>query len=119
MFCGEGEYGADMEGPDKACSMLGRQMMLPLRGAKIAHSVRHSLGRCVRGQRWPRKRKLKGRPAAICPLQGASCASVRERWRSLHERHAELYKLDAATTDLKQEFLHGRNGTRACDKEWR
>ena len=26
-----GEYGANMEGPDKACSMLGRQMMLPLR----------------------------------------------------------------------------------------
>ena len=28
---GVGEYGADMEGPDKACSTLGRQMMLPLR----------------------------------------------------------------------------------------
>ena len=26
-----GEYGADMEAPDKACSTLGRQMMLPLR----------------------------------------------------------------------------------------
>ena len=25
-----GECGADKEGPDKACSMLGRQMMLPL-----------------------------------------------------------------------------------------
>ena len=24
-------YGADMEGPDKACSTLGRQMMLQLR----------------------------------------------------------------------------------------
>ena len=28
---GVGEYGADMEGPDKACSALGRQMMIPLR----------------------------------------------------------------------------------------
>ena len=28
---GVGEYGSDMEGPDQACSALGRQMMLPLR----------------------------------------------------------------------------------------
>ena len=28
---GVGEYGADMEGPDKACSTLGRQIMPPLR----------------------------------------------------------------------------------------
>ena len=27
---GVGESGADMEGPDQACSTLGRQMMLPL-----------------------------------------------------------------------------------------
>ena len=28
---GVDEYSADMEGPDTACSTLGRQMMLPLR----------------------------------------------------------------------------------------
>ena len=28
---GVGEYGANMRGPDKACSTLGRWMMLPLR----------------------------------------------------------------------------------------
>ena len=28
---GVGEYGAEMEGPDKSCSTLGRQMMLQLR----------------------------------------------------------------------------------------
>ena len=28
---GVGESGSDMEGPDMACSTLGRQMMLPLR----------------------------------------------------------------------------------------
>ena len=27
---GVGKYGADMEGPDNACSTLGRQMLLPL-----------------------------------------------------------------------------------------
>ena len=35
------------------------------------------------------ERHLKRRPAALCPLQGAGGASVRQRLRSLHARYAE------------------------------
>ena len=56
------------------------------------------------------ERNLKGRPAALCPLQGAGGASVRERWRSLHARYAEECKWDAAARDLPTEFLDSKNG---------
>ena len=81
-----GEYVANMEGPDKECSRLGMQMALPLR-----HGAQ---GRCVQpdglsdaafvagaGQA---ERNLKGLPAALCPLQSASGASVRERSSNFH-----------------------------------
>ena len=42
------------------------------------------------------ERNLKGRPAALCPLQGAGGASVRERWSNLQV--------------LPTEFLDSRNG---------
>ena len=47
---------------------------------------------------------LKGLPAALCPLQGAGGASVREGWRSLHA-YAEQCKWDAAAKDLPTDFL--------------
>ena len=53
---------------------------------------------------------LKGRPAALCPLQGASGACVRERWGSLHARYAERCNWDAAAKDLPTEFLESKNG---------
>ena len=66
-----GEYSADMcytEGPDKACSSLGRQMMFP----RVAHAVRRSFGRFI-GSAGQAERNLKGLTAALCPVQGASC----------------------------------------------
>ena len=77
---GVGEYGADMEGLDKACSTLGRQMMLPLRqGGLHLHmqSDEVSDAAFVAGAGHA-EHILKGRPAALCPLQGAwapSCGS--------------------------------------------
>ena len=56
------------------------------------------------------ERNLKGRPAALCPQQRAGCASVRERWRSLHARYAEQCNWDAAVKDLPTEFPDGKNG---------
>ena len=56
------------------------------------------------------ERNLKGRPAALCPLQGADGASVREQWRSLHARYAEMCKWDAGAKDLPTEFLDSKNG---------
>ena len=62
------------------------------------------------------ERNLQGRPAALCPLQGARGASVRERgagymwWSSLHERYAEQCGWDAAAKDLLTEFLDSRQG---------
>ena len=56
------------------------------------------------------ERSLKRRPAALCPLHGASGASVRERWSSLHTRYAEQCKWDAAAKDLPTEFLDSKNG---------
>ena len=50
---GEGEYVADMECPDKACGMLGRQMMLPLR----------------HGRHWPSRAQSEGAPS--CALTSA------------------------------------------------
>ena len=44
---------------------------------------------------------LKGRPAALCPLQRGNGASVRKRWSNLHELYAELCKWDAAAKYLR------------------
>ena len=111
---GVGEYGADMEGPDKACSTLGRQMMLPLRHGGLGlhmhmQSDEVSDAAFVSGA-GQAERNLKGRPAALCPLQGAGGASVRERWRSLYARYAEQCKWDAAAKSLPTEFLDSKNG---------
>ena len=100
-----GEYGADKESPDKACRTLGRQMILPLlhgglglrmqsdKVSDAAFVAGAGQGECY----------VKGRPATLCPLQGPSGASVRERWSSLRERYAELCKWDAATKELTTE----------------
>ena len=111
---GVGEYGADMDGPDMACSALGRRMMLPLRhGGLRLHIQSGEVSDAVfvdgAGQA---ERNLKGRPAALCPLPGASGASVRERWSSLHARYtaAGQFKCDAAAKDLPTEFLDSKNG---------
>ena len=109
---GVGEYGADAEGPDRACSTMGRQMMLPLRYGGLglhmqSYEVSDAASVVSDGQA---ERNLKGRPAALCPLQGAGGASVRERWRSLHARYAEQCKWDAAAKDLTTEFLDSKHG---------
>ena len=91
---GLGEYGASMDGPDKAWSILVRQMLLPLRHGGL-------------GLRMHSDEVL---DAALCPLQGASGASVREQWGKLHERYAELCHWDAASKHLPTEFLDSRNG---------
>ena len=88
---GVGEYGANMEGPDMACSALGRQPALTLRlGGLGLHkqSDQFSDTAFVAGA-GQAECNLKGRPVALCPLQGASGTSVRERWSSLHERYAK------------------------------
>ena len=109
---GVGEYGADMEGPDKVCSKLGRQMMLPLRHGWIglhmpSDEVSDAAFVAGAGQA---ELNLKGRPAALCPLQGDGGASVRERWRSLHARYTKQCKWDAGAQDLPTEFLDSKNG---------
>ena len=109
---GVDEYGSDMEGPHMACSVLGRQMMLPLHDGGLGlhmqpDKVSDAAFVAGAGQA---ERNLKGRPAAPCPLQGAGGVSVRERWSSLHARYAEQCKWDAAAKDLPTELLAGRNG---------
>ena len=42
-------------------------------------------------------------------MHGASGASMRERWSSLHARYAEECKWDAAAKDLPTEFRDSRN----------
>ena len=109
---GVGEYGADMDGPDKVYSTLGRQMMLPLRHGGLGLHIQSdevSDAAFVAGA-GQAERNLKGCRAALCPLQGASGASVRERWRSLHARYAEQCKWDAAAKDLPTEFLDSKYG---------
>ena len=61
-------------------------------------------------------RNLKGCPAALCPLQGAGGASVRERWHSLHARYAEHCKWDAAAKVPPTEFLYSNNGLLAAQQ---
>ena len=47
------------------------------------------------------ERSLRGRaPPALCALQGASGASVRERWSSLRKRYEEQCAWHAAAEDL-------------------
>ena len=109
---GVGEYGAGMEGPDMACSELGRQMTLPLRhGGLGLHMLSEEASDAAfvagAGQA---ERNLKGRQAVLYPLQGASGASVRERWSGQHARYAEQCKWDATAKDLPAEFLDSRYG---------
>ena len=108
---GVGEYGAGMEGPDMACSELGRQMTLPLRhGGLGLHMLSEEASDAAfvagAGQA---ERNLKGRQAVLYPLQGASGASVRERWSGQHARYAEQCKWDATAKDLPTEFLDSKN----------
>ena len=107
-----GEYGADMEGPDKACSTLGRQMMLPLRhgGLRLHMQSDEVADAAFVAGAGQAECNLKGRLAALCPLQGAGGPTVRERWRSLHARYALQCKLDAAAKNLPTEFLDSKNG---------
>ena len=65
------------------------------------------------------ERNLKVRPAALCPLQGASGASVRERWSSLHARYAEQCKWNAAAKDLPTGFLDSNGLLGAHQLVWR
>ena len=89
---GVGEYGANMEGPDKARSMLGGQMTPPLRhvGLGLRMQSGEVTDAALAAGAGQAERNLKGRPAALCSLQGASGTSVRERSGKLHERYAEL-----------------------------
>ena len=107
---GVGEFDADMEGPDKACSALGRQVTLPLRhGGLGLHMQSDEVSDAAFAAGADQaERNLKGRPAALCPLQGAGGASVRERWRTLHARSVQC-KGDAAAKDLLTEFLDSKN----------
>ena len=109
---GVGEYGADMEGPDKACSTLGGQMMLPLRheGLRLHMQSDEVSDAAFVARAGQAERNWKRRPGALCPLQWAGGASVRERWRSLHARYAEQCKWDAAAKDLTTEFLDSKHG---------
>ena len=67
---GVGEYGADMEGPDKACSTLGRQIMLPLRHGGLGLHIQSDdvLDAAFVAGVGQAERNLKGRLAALCPL---------------------------------------------------
>ena len=78
---GVGEYGADMEGhhDDKACSGLGRQLMLPLRHGGIGLHMQSDEGSNAAfvagaGQA---ERNLKGRPAA------RPCLTRHRRWSTV------------------------------------
>ena len=109
---GVGEYGDVLEGPDRACSKLGRQMMLPLRHGGLGLPVQSdevSDTAFVAGA-GQAERNLKGRPAVLCSLQGAGGACVQERWRSLHARYAVQCKWGTAARDLPTEFLDSKNG---------
>ena len=66
------ECGADLEGPDKACSTLGRQMMLPLRhgGLAVHMQLDEVLDAAFVAGADQAERNRKGRPAALCPLLG-------------------------------------------------
>ena len=50
------------------------------------------------------QRNVKGRPAALCSLKGASGTSVQERSSNLHKRYTRLSGWDAAAKDLPIEF---------------
>ena len=95
-----------MEGPDKACSALGKQMMLPLRHGLHTQSGEVADAAFVAGA-CQVERNLKGLSAALCPLQGAGTAPARRR--SVNARYAEQCKWDAAAKDLPQ-YLDGKNG---------
>ena len=62
---GVGEYGADMEGPDKACSTLGRHMMLPLHhgGLELRMQSDEASDAAIVAGVGKAERNLKGHPA--------------------------------------------------------
>ena len=65
---GVGEDGVYMEGPDIACSMLGRHMKLPLRhGGLGLHMQSDEVGRCGRGRHWPSRAQPEGAPRCALP----------------------------------------------------
>ena len=73
---GLGEEGTNMQGPDKACSVLSRQMTLALRHGGLGfrmQSYELSDAAFVAGA-GQADRNLKGRPTALCPLQGTPLA---------------------------------------------
>ena len=115
---GVGEYGADMEGPDKACSTLDGQTMLPLHHGGLGFHMQSDevSGAAFVAGAGHAERNLKGSSTAICCLQGAGGASMRERWSSLHASYAGQCKWDAAleaalaAKDLPTEFLDSKNG---------
>ena len=101
---GVGEYDAYMEGHDKACSEQGRQMTFPVRHAGLGLHIQSdgvSDAAFVAGA-VQAERNLKGRLVALCSLQEASGACVRERWSRLHARYAEYCKLDATAKDSQR-----------------
>ena len=120
---GVGECGADMKGPDKVCSTLGWEKMLPLRHGGLGlhmpsdEAFDAALLASGAGQA---ERNLKGRPAALCPLQGRSCASMRQWRSSLHTRNADQCGWDTAAMDVPTEFLDSshepRRGLQAPDQ---
>ena len=93
---GMGEYGADMDGPLRHGG-LGLRMQ--------SEEVSNAAFVAGTGQA---EHNLKGHPAVLCPLQGASGALVRERWSNLHEWYAGLCGWDAAAKDLPTDFLDSR-----------
>ena len=104
---GVGESNTSMEGPNKACSTLDRQETLPLRRRGLGLRMQSNVVTLGAGQA---ELNLEGGPAVLCPLQGASGASVRARWSNLYQWYSELRNWEAAAKDLPTEFLDCRNG---------
>ena len=90
------------------CSLAVPVGRSALRATQLLRSTRTVTHRRLREKlqegRW------KGRPAAHCPLQGASGASVREWWGNLRQRYAVLCRRDAAVKDLPMELPDSRKG---------
>ena len=106
-----------MEGLDKACSTLCWQMMRTLRhGGLGLHMQSDDVSDAAFVDGAGQAEHLKGHPAARCPLQGVSGASVREQWSSLHERYSEESKWDTETKDQPTVFLDSRNGLRGAQQ---
>ena len=66
------EYGADMEGLDKACRTLDKQMMLSLRrGGQALHMQSDEVSDAAFVAGTGHSATCRGCPGALCPLQGA------------------------------------------------